>query len=614
MAEQFYTILTKIGKAKIANTSALGSKLNLAKFQVGDSNGSYYNPTEEQTELKHKVWEGPISSITIDENNPNWIVLQTMLPGDIGGFMIREAGVFDDEGNLIAIGKYPETYKPVTSEGSSKDLVIKMILEVSNASSVTLKIDPTVILATKKDIEILENKIKNIKIPVTSVNKKTGDIELKAEDIKCNDGKTVETSLDDKVSKLDFDKLGEFKNICTLLNAKFDLNTLDKNGNYMGYNLVNAPSSEWFYIKNLKHATTHSYQKAIPVAPTFINSKATYERWKEGGVWTPWFSLFQFVSDGKGKVTSATTDMGVPTSPDATFDTIASNIRKLSSLPSWVKGNGAWIVGADMPTSRWATTCELYNDRIYVFGGIRTGGNDSKSVEVYNPINNTWEIKNDMPYTTSNFGTNTKIGNNIYVLGLTDTSDSDGFFIYNPEQQSWVKKASPMVKRTRVKLTNCQNEIYAIGGATYISGSKTSAVVEKYNISLNTWSQVKSMNIPRQNFSVATVDNNIYAIGGISYGTVQSSVEKYDPLTNTWTNVNSMTASSDSFSTAVIGKVIYKIGGGNVEMYDTLTNTWTVKKNLPISTSDTASINFNKNIYTFGGYSAGNSVQCYIPS
>ncbi|WP_162472033.1 phage tail protein, partial [Clostridium ihumii] len=203
MSEQFYTILTKLGKAKIANASALGTTLNLIKFKVGDSNGSYYNPMEDQQTLKNKVWEGPVSSITIDENNPNWIIIQAMIPGDIGGFMIREAGVFDSEDNLIAIGKYPETYKPLASEGSSKDLFIKMILEVSNTASVTLKIDPTVILATKKDIQILEQKIENIKVPVESVNSKTGAIELKAEDINCNDGKSIESHLGENKKQLD---------------------------------------------------------------------------------------------------------------------------------------------------------------------------------------------------------------------------------------------------------------------------------------------------------------------------------------------------------------------------------------------------------------------------
>lgn len=168
MTEQFYTIVTKIGKAKIANANALGTKLNLSMFAIGDSSGTYYNPTEDTNSLKNEVWRGNISSITIDEENPNWIVIQVVIPSDIGGFMIREAGVFDADGNLIAIGKYPETYKPVVSEGSAKDLYVKMILEVSNTSSVTLKVDPTVILATKKDIEILDNNFNTFKESVTT--------------------------------------------------------------------------------------------------------------------------------------------------------------------------------------------------------------------------------------------------------------------------------------------------------------------------------------------------------------------------------------------------------------------------------------------------------------
>lgn len=194
MAEQFYTILTKIGKAKIANANALGNKLNLTKFQVGDGSGTYYNPTEDQLILKNKVWEGNINSVTVDKENFNWIVIETVIPSDIGGFMIREAAVLDSDNNIIAIGKYPETYKPVVAEGSAKDLYIKMILEVSNSSSVTLKIDPTVILATKKDIEILSNKISN----------------LKAADIKTNNGISVEDNikqLKENSTKIILDKI-----------------------------------------------------------------------------------------------------------------------------------------------------------------------------------------------------------------------------------------------------------------------------------------------------------------------------------------------------------------------------------------------------------------------
>ncbi|WP_315169526.1 phage tail protein [Metaclostridioides mangenotii] len=160
MAEQFYTILTKIGKSKIANATALGEMINLTSFKVGDSNGAYYNPTEEQTELRNVTYETNINSIDIDENNPSWIVIEVVIPGNIGGFTIREAAAYDNLGNMIAVGKYPETYKPLSESGSTKDLIIKMILEVSNSSAVTLKIDPTAVFASKKDLDVLENKIK----------------------------------------------------------------------------------------------------------------------------------------------------------------------------------------------------------------------------------------------------------------------------------------------------------------------------------------------------------------------------------------------------------------------------------------------------------------------
>ena len=178
MEEQFYTILTSIGKSKIANSNVLGSKLNLTKFIVGDSSGSYYNPTEEQTDLKNKVWEGSINSINIDKNNPNWIVIETVIPSDIGGFTIREAGILDNENNLIAVAKYPETYKPLLKNGSSKDIILRIILEISNASNVTLKVDPSVTIATKQDIlEVLKKSDDRLKI--TESNIKNNENKLK---------------------------------------------------------------------------------------------------------------------------------------------------------------------------------------------------------------------------------------------------------------------------------------------------------------------------------------------------------------------------------------------------------------------------------------------------
>ncbi|NFM30687.1 phage tail protein [Clostridium botulinum] len=195
MAEKFYTLLTEIGKAKIANSAGFGSKINFVKMKVGDGGGSYYNPREDQEDLINTVWEGNITHVAIDEKNPNWINVEMMIPANVGGFMIREYGVFDEDNNMLAIAKCAESYKPLAEDGSTKELIMKMVLTVSNTENITLKIDPTIIFAKKSEIEILENKIKNIKIPVTSVNSKTGAIELKAEDIKTNSGESVELQL-----------------------------------------------------------------------------------------------------------------------------------------------------------------------------------------------------------------------------------------------------------------------------------------------------------------------------------------------------------------------------------------------------------------------------------
>ncbi|VII06460.1 tail fiber protein [Clostridioides difficile] len=202
MAEQkYYTLLTTIGKASIANATALGNKVDLVKLQLGDGAGAEYNPTEEQTSLKNVVWEGSINNVKIDEENPNWIVIETVIPGSVGGFMIREVGIFGSKEQLIAVSKYPETYKPTADSGSVKDLVIKIILVVSNTSSVNLKVDPTVILATLKDIQDLETKIGtvNTKIDTTKTELKS-NIETAKTELSNKIGDTTQLKTTDKTS------------------------------------------------------------------------------------------------------------------------------------------------------------------------------------------------------------------------------------------------------------------------------------------------------------------------------------------------------------------------------------------------------------------------------
>ena len=89
---------------------------------MGDGNGAYYDPTEIQTALVHEVRRRSIQSLSIDPQNSNWIVAEIVTPTTDGGFTVREAGIFDDAADLIAVEKYPETYKPLVADGSAKDL------------------------------------------------------------------------------------------------------------------------------------------------------------------------------------------------------------------------------------------------------------------------------------------------------------------------------------------------------------------------------------------------------------------------------------------------------------------------------------------------------------
>lgn len=146
----YYTIITNIGKAKMANAQVLGRKLDLKYVAIGDGQA---NPKETQTVLQNEVWRGQISAMDIDPNNPNWIVVEAIIPSDVGGFTVREVGLVDVDGDLIAVGKYPETYKPELSEGSAKDLYLRTVIEVTNAESVQLKIDPAVVIASRKYVD-----------------------------------------------------------------------------------------------------------------------------------------------------------------------------------------------------------------------------------------------------------------------------------------------------------------------------------------------------------------------------------------------------------------------------------------------------------------------------
>jgi len=153
MTAKYYAILTTLGAAKLANAMALGTKLEITTMAVGDGGGVLPTPDASQTAIIGEQRRAPINMLSIDPANPGQIIAEQVIPENEGGFWIRTIGLYDKDGTLIAVANCPETYKPQLQEGSGRTQTIRMILIVSNTDAITLKIDPSVVLATRKYVD-----------------------------------------------------------------------------------------------------------------------------------------------------------------------------------------------------------------------------------------------------------------------------------------------------------------------------------------------------------------------------------------------------------------------------------------------------------------------------
>ncbi|HBE9358511.1 TPA: phage tail protein [Clostridioides difficile] len=199
--KSYYTILTDIGKAKIANASLVGEKVDFVKIQLGDGGGNEYNPTEEQTALKNIVWEGKVGNVKTDESMTNCLILESLIPASAGGFVVREIGYLDTEGNLLAISKYRSAYKPKVEDGAVIDMKVKTIFVVSNVNNIELKIDPTIIFATLKDLQDLDTKIGTVNTKIdTTKAELTSNIETAKTELNNKIGDTTQLTTIDKTN------------------------------------------------------------------------------------------------------------------------------------------------------------------------------------------------------------------------------------------------------------------------------------------------------------------------------------------------------------------------------------------------------------------------------
>ncbi|MBB8205316.1 phage tail protein [Escherichia coli] len=161
MSTKFYTLLTDIGAAKLASAAALGVPLKITHMAVGDGGGVLPTPDARQTALVNEKRRAALNMLYIDPQNSSQIIAEQVIPENEGGWWIREVGLFDESGALIAVGNCPESYKPQLAEGSGRTQTVRMVLITSSTDNITLKIDPAVVLATRKyvDDKALELKV-----------------------------------------------------------------------------------------------------------------------------------------------------------------------------------------------------------------------------------------------------------------------------------------------------------------------------------------------------------------------------------------------------------------------------------------------------------------------
>jgi len=149
MTQTYYAILTAVGEAKLANATALGTQLQVSRMAVGDGGGALPTPDRLQTALVGEQYRADLNTLQVDPANASQIIAEMVIPETEGGWWLREMGLYDYAGDLIAVSNCPPSYKPQMAEGSGRTQVLRMVLIVSSTAAVQLKIDPSVVLATR---------------------------------------------------------------------------------------------------------------------------------------------------------------------------------------------------------------------------------------------------------------------------------------------------------------------------------------------------------------------------------------------------------------------------------------------------------------------------------
>ncbi|WP_411753101.1 phage tail protein [Serratia sp. (in: enterobacteria)] len=169
MAGEFFAILTDAGKIALAQALITNIPVRITDIAVGDGAGQQYTPTPAQTQLRGETWRNPINNLRTVSDVSNQILAEGLIPTSVGGWYIREVGLFDDKGTMIAVSNYPETFKPLPTSGTRKQIFIEIIINVDNAAAVNLLVDENVAVVDRVTFDTLSGKVDRLNYPGATI-------------------------------------------------------------------------------------------------------------------------------------------------------------------------------------------------------------------------------------------------------------------------------------------------------------------------------------------------------------------------------------------------------------------------------------------------------------
>lgn len=373
---QFFTVLTQTGQAKMANAIALGTMIEITQLAVGDGGGSLPQPDSSRETLINEVRRAPINRVEVDADNPNWLVVEQILPPDVGGWTIREVGIIDADGDLIGYGNYPETYKPTLDEGSGRTQTIRMVLEVSHTAAVTLRVDPSVVLATREHVDSEIDKHAQSRNHPAATETAQGMLEIAnyeealtgTDDVKAMTSKKVHAA---------FNQYGLGTDTLKVLSSDAELNAATKTGFYY-VNGASSPGEPYGSLEVVSNIPNRTYQIFRPVSSATETSKEFFRFSLDGGsswsAWTKKITEDDRASQGQAEDGTRSDLVMTPVRTRQAYEQYglgAGKFKGTSDLGSLVE-QGFYFVNSDTPGLPLASS-----------GSLTVGGQNTKPSQTF---------------------------------------------------------------------------------------------------------------------------------------------------------------------------------------------------------------------------------------